>query len=257
MQSNKKTKSALTIAAIAGAILFGGISSIQISATGQFSGPFRNAFADDSNGLIVPMYGWDAGWSELIHAKKENKATKIIAVINPSSGSGTNKDSHWKNVVDDLQDEGIKVVGYVATSYGGRSLDRVKDEIHNYYRWYDLDGIFLDEVSGSEKAYYKSIDRFAEKPHGPQIVILNPGAPVPKSYSSVADIIVAYENSGIPYKVESNGIKESQLAALVHGTEPGKSEFKDLSASVGYLYVSPDWMHVSSLIEHEADWANG
>ncbi|HUG97364.1 MAG TPA: hypothetical protein VMJ94_07465 [Nitrososphaera sp.] len=49
--------------------------------------PEGKAFADDNNGLIVPMYGWDVGWSEIINAKEENKGTEIIAVINPSSGA--------------------------------------------------------------------------------------------------------------------------------------------------------------------------
>jgi hypothetical protein len=28
--------------------------------------PTNQAFADDNNGLIVPMYGWDAGWDDVI-----------------------------------------------------------------------------------------------------------------------------------------------------------------------------------------------
>lgn len=51
------------------------------------------AFADDSNGLTVPMYGWDAGWSKIINAKEENGGNEIMLVIKPSNGAGGGKDS--------------------------------------------------------------------------------------------------------------------------------------------------------------------
>ena len=218
--------------------------------------PAGKAFADDNNGLIVPMYGWDAGWSEIIDAKKENGGTEIIAVINPSNGAGGGKDSHWANVADDLQDAGIKVVGYISTAYAGRDGGDIKNEIDRYYDWYDLDGVFLDEVSPSANDYYEDIGGHAESPDGNQEVILNPGAPVPESYGDIADIIVAYENFGIPSSVESNGIEEGKLAALPYGLEPSEGEFKQLTDSVGYLYVSPEWLNVASSVEKQADWAD-
>jgi hypothetical protein len=218
--------------------------------------PTNQAFADDSNGLIVPMYGWDAGWADVIEAKEENEGTEIIAVINPSSGPGGSEDYHWADVADDLQDAGIEVVGYITTSYAGRSEGEVKDDIDRYYDWYDLDGVFLDEVSPSDHDYYEDLRGHAEDPDGSQTVILNPGAPVPESYEDVADIIVVYENSFIPSEVDSNGISESKLAALPYGNDPSESEFKEFADSVGYVYVSPDWMNAASNIEDQADWAD-
>jgi hypothetical protein len=218
--------------------------------------PAGKAFADGNNGLIVPMYGWDAGWSEIINAKEENKGTEIIAVINPSNGAGGGKDSHWANVADDLQDAGIKVVGYISTAYAGRDGGDIKNEIDRYYDWYDLDGVFLDEVSPSAHGYYEDIGGYAESPDGNQKLILNPGAPVPESYGDIADIIVVYENFGIPSSVESNGIEENKLAALPHGLEPSEGEFKQLTDSVGYLYVAPQWLTVASSVEKQADWAD-
>lgn len=218
--------------------------------------PAGQAFADDNNGLIVPMYGWDAGWSQIINAKEDNESTEIIAIINPSNGAGGSKDSHWANVADDLQDAGIKVVGYVSTAYAGRDGGDIKNEIDSYYDWYDLDGVFLDEVNPSAYDYYDDISGHAESPEGNQKVILNPGAPVPESYGDIADIIVVYENFGVPSSVESNGIGESKLAALPHGLIPSEGEFKQLSDSVGYLYVSPGWLGAASNIEDQADWAD-
>jgi hypothetical protein len=239
MQHNKTT----TAAAIAAAALLAAIFAP------------AGAFADDGNGLVVPMYGWDAGWERVIDAKEENSGTEIIVVINPSGGPGGSSDSHWEGVVDDLQDEDIVVVGYVSTSYAGRSEGDVKDEIDRYQDWYDLDGVFLDEVSPSDLGYYEDIRDYAEG-EGAETVILNPGAPVPESYEDAGDIIVVYENSGIPSSVDSNGISEGKLAALPYGGEPSEGEFDELSDEVGYLYVSPGWMSVSSNVEDQADWAD-
>jgi hypothetical protein len=218
--------------------------------------PADLAFADDGNGMVVPMYGWDAGWDDVINAKEENEGTEIIVVINPSNGPGGSKESHWADVADDLQDAGIEVIGYATTSYAGRSEGEVKDEIDRYYDWYDLDGVFLDEVSTSDHGYYKDLRDYAEDPEGSQTVILNPGAPVPEFYEDAGDIIIVYENSGSPSDVDSNGISESKLGALPYGHEPSESEYKELADSVGYLYVAPGWMQVASNIEDQADWAD-
>jgi len=244
MQSNKK-RTIATAAMIAAALSMTAIVA-----------PTTRAFADDGNGMVVPMYGWDAGWDDIINAKEDNKGTDIIVIINPASGPGGGKDSHWADVTDDLQDAGIKVIGYSATSYAGRSEGEVKGEIDNYYDWYDLDGIFLDEVSPSDQSYYKDLRHYAEKPDGTQTVVLNPGAPVPESYEDAGDIIIAFENSYIPSGVESNGISESKLGALPYGQNPSESEYKELSDDVGYLYIPPDWMHVASNVEDQADWAD-
>jgi spherulation-specific family 4 protein len=243
MQSNKR-RTIATAAMIAVALSI----ATSLALTGQ-------AFADDNNGLVVPIYGWDAGWNELIKAKHENSDTKIITIINPSSGPGS-EDSHWKSVVNDLQDAGIRVVGYVATSYAGRSLDSVKDDADKYFDWYGVNGIFFDEVSPNDVSYYKSLRHHVEGHSGTQDVILNPGAPVPNSYEDAADIIIVHEGSGLPSSVTSNGIAESKLGVLSHGGNPSESEFKDATSDVKYVYGAPDWMHVASNIEDQADWAN-
>jgi hypothetical protein len=56
--------------------------------------PTGLAFADDNNGLVVPMCGWDTGWSDVSNAKHENKRTEIIVIVNPSSGPRGSKVLH-------------------------------------------------------------------------------------------------------------------------------------------------------------------
>jgi hypothetical protein len=212
------------------------------------------AYADDENGLVIPMYGWDSGFDDLVEAKNENPGTEMIVIINPSNGAGGSEESHWSNIVDDLQDEDIGVVGYVSTAYAGRSEGEVKEEIDRYNDWYGLDGIFFDEVSPSAHSYYEDLYDHVSDEVG--IVILNPGAPVPESYEDAADIIIVYENYGVPSGVTSNGISESMLGALPYGVGASEAEYKELSDEVGYLYVSPDWINLAPTIGDQADWAS-
>ena len=158
------------------------------------------------------------------------------------------------DVVDELQDEDVKVVGYVSTAYAGRSQSDIEQEIDNYNAWYGVDGIFFDEVSPSAQSYYEELYDYTKADDG--MVILNPGASVPESYSEAADIIIVYENHGVPSGITSNGITESMLGALPYGLDASESEFSELSDEVGYLYVSPDWMEVASSLGEQADWAD-
>ena len=97
MQSNKRTIAT-------GAMIAATLSMIKTL------GPKGQAFADDNNGLVVSMCGWDTGWSDVSNAKHENKRIEIIVKVNPSSGPRGSKDSHWTDVTHALRDAGIKVV---------------------------------------------------------------------------------------------------------------------------------------------------
>lgn len=231
------------------------LAAIAISSIGGSGLLAANAaYADDGNGLVIPMYGWESGHDEVIDAKNDNPGTEMIVVINPSNGPGESEESHWADVIDDLQGEDIKVVGYVSTAYEGRSISELKEEIDRYNDWYGADGIFFDEVSPSAQSYYEELYDHVDDEVG--MVVLNPGAEVPESYEDVADIIIVYENYGIPSGVTSNGISESKLGALPHGVDASEAAFKELSDEVGYLYVSPDWMSIASTIYDQADWAD-
>lgn len=238
----------------AGALLAALAASSVLAAGGAIGMQSMNAHADDGNGLVIPMYGWAGGHEHVIDAKQDNPGTEMIVVINPSNGPGGNEESHWLDVVGDLQDEDIEVVGYVSTAYAGRSLNDIEQEIDNYNEWYGVDGIFFDEVSPSAQSYYEDLYEHTKAEDG--VVILNPGASVPESYADVADIVIVYENHGIPSGVDSNGISESKLGALPYGFDASEAEYDELSDEVGYLYVSPSWMDVASSVEEQADWAD-
>lgn len=243
-KGNKRLATVLLAAIAAGSIITIGSATLVT----------RAVYADDGNGLVIPMYGWNSGFDDVVEAKNENPGTEMIVIINPSNGPGHSEESHWTDVVNDLQEADIEVVGYVSTAYAGRSEAEVKQEIDRYSEWYGVDGIFFDEVSPSALGYYEDLYDYVDDEVG--TLILNPGAAVPGSYEDAADIIIVYENYGVPSGVTSNGISESMLGALPHGEEASESEYEELSDGVGYLYVSPDWLNLASTIEEQADWAD-
>jgi spherulation-specific family 4 protein len=213
----------------------------------------QQVYALSGHGLIIPVYGYDADWSAIEKAKSDNPGDSILAVISPSDGPGDGQDSHWSNVVNELQDAGVKVLGYIDTHYAGDSKSSVNSQIDDYYNWYGVNGVFLDEVSDNDAGYYKSLYN-----HGGDkgLVVLNPGAPVPHSYSGAADVIIASENTDFPSHVTTNGIASSKLGVLEHGGDPSKSDFARMRDQVGYVYGSPDWTDVASNLSDQADWAS-
>lgn len=212
------------------------------------------AYAQDGKGLIVPLYGWDAGWSQVIQAKQSYPGTQIFAVVNPAAGPGSGPDSHYLSVVNEMKNAGVNVLGYVASSYASADLSTLENQIRAYHDWYGVNGIFIDEVSPSALSYYQTLHDYAHGV-GAQSVVLNPGAPVPASYANAGDIIVAYENGYIPSQVSSNGISPSKLGALIHGVTPSRDQYEGLLNQVGYLYLAPDWSHAAPNIVDQASWA--
>jgi len=67
-------------------------------------------------------------------------------------------------------------VGYVRTTYGKRSIEDVKADIDKYFDWYNINGIFFDEVKADAEFidYYHTASDYV-KNRGENYVVLNPG----------------------------------------------------------------------------------
>jgi hypothetical protein len=116
--------------------------------------PFSSAKAQDGLRFapqvkaLVPAYfypTWWVGspWDDLNQAASQ---IPIEAIMNPASGPGPAQNPDYVQAVTGLQEAGGKVIGYVSTGFGSRSIRDVIDEIRAYLIWYDVDGIFLDEM---------------------------------------------------------------------------------------------------------------
>jgi hypothetical protein len=102
-------------------------------------------------GILAPAYfypsWWDPAtnlWDDLADAASQ---VPLVAIMNPNSGPGTASNADYTREVDALRAAGGRVIGYVHTSYGSRSIDEVLSEVDAYYTCYNLDGIYFDEAA--------------------------------------------------------------------------------------------------------------
>jgi uncharacterized membrane protein YgcG len=157
------------------------------------------AGAAGAQSMAVPAYFYPGSyWTQLDQAG----AGVGLAVMNPNSGPGTAADPNYANAVRSAQASGVRVAGYVYTSYGSRSLAAVESDINAYYSWYpSLNGIFLDEASTScsDEPYYATLNSFIKSKGGTGLTILNPGTQTNQCYEPAADILLTFEGSDTEY----------------------------------------------------------
>ncbi|HEX2407164.1 MAG TPA: spherulation-specific family 4 protein, partial [Nitrososphaeraceae archaeon] len=107
--------------------------------------------AEATTGIMVALY-FDPKftlWDFLIDLKNQYPNVPIIAVINPDNGPGDFKNNTYAIDVLKLQAAGINVIGYTFTNYGQRDVASIFQDISKYTLWYNVDGIFFDEVASS------------------------------------------------------------------------------------------------------------
>ena len=157
---------------------------------------------------IVPAYFYPSGggltgyWADLNAAAAR---IPVTAIMNPGSGPGTFQNSDYVSAVNNLRTAGGKVIAYVSTSYGSRSSTVVKADIDKYVNWYNIDGIFFDEMTNSGTNgtlnYYGDLYDYVKAINPTWEVMGNPGTSTTESYLTrpVADSLLVFENVGANY----------------------------------------------------------
>jgi len=117
-------------------------------------------------------------------------------------------------------------------------------DINTYKSWYNVSGIFFDEMSNvpANAAYYSALSTYA-KSIGFEFTVGNPGGPVPTSYIGSVDCIVAYENQSLPSISSLSSLQTSfsknGLAAISYGVNALSTSYTSSVANyVGYIYVT-------------------
>lgn len=149
--------------------------------------------------ILLPAYFYPSSlWQQA------NKTPGIWMIMNPNSGPGTTANSDYVTSVNQAKSNGARIIGYVATGYGSRSLEVVQAEIEKYYAWYNVDGIFLDEVTTDKDhlVYYQALANFI-RTHTNKLVVLNPGTVPAEEYVALADSTVVFEGSARNYNLFS------------------------------------------------------
>jgi hypothetical protein len=157
-----------------------------------------------SSTALVPAYFYPSGvgldeWNRLA---RDAGLINIEAILNPASGPGTTQDPNYVAVVDNLRAAGGSVFGYVSTKYGDREIADVTKDINSYISFYNINGIFIDQMDNSENRvpYYKEIYRLIKGLHSDFKVIGNAGMPYTlEAYLSAADTLVIFEGPSVFY----------------------------------------------------------
>jgi hypothetical protein len=179
-------------------------------------------------------------------ALAQGPARPRMVVVNPDSGPGAQEGRDYGEAVRTLQASGIRVLGYVPTTYGGRPRAAVLADIRRYLEWYRVDGIFFDETSSDAALlpYYRDLSRQARGDAG-RVVVLNPGVPPAPGYFDVADVVVTFEGTYDGYADAMSATPQwlrelgpDRVAHLVHGATRAEALDAVAGAAAGYVYVT-------------------
>jgi len=195
--------------------------------------------------IIIPLYTYPGvDWNAIVAAKEANPAVGMVAIINPDNGPGQGRDQNYVNGVNELVAAGVVVIGYDHTSFAARSLSAVEADMNSYKAWYNVSGFFFDEMSnvqGNEN-YYSTLNQYAQS-LGMPFTVGNPGTSVPAGYIGTLDVIVTYENQGVPNSTSlasmTAGLPKDDFAVIAYGVNSfNATAVGDVLNYASYVYVT-------------------
>ena len=207
--------------------------------------------------ILLPLYAYPEWWDAPAYRWDEVAAqganAPITAILNPDNGPGIGfPNSDYVVGMADLAGGGVRMIGYVYTSYGARPLTNVFADIDAYAASTNITGIFVDECASGTNllAYYTQVYAHVRGTPGLDLVVVNPGTHIAEAYLSApaADVAVIFENeSGWTNYVADGyvaGLPPSRFAALPFAVPDaaGMESAVDLAVqrNVGWIYVTDD-----------------
>lgn len=161
--------------------------------------------------IIVPAYFYPSWmpslneWHQLTWAAQQG--ADVTAIMNPGNGPGLAPNSDYIASVDEFRAAGGKVIGYVYTCYGinlctpevppTRSTAEVLADAQKYADWYQVDGVFLDEMATQPGAlpFYQGVSSALRAAHPGWQIVGNPGVTPTAGYAALADALMSFEGS--------------------------------------------------------------
>jgi hypothetical protein len=200
-------------------------------------------------GTIVPLYTYptDPSWTAIAAAKRNHPSVEVIAIANPNSGPGAAQDANYTNGILALQAAGIKVIGYVHSSYGSRPAADVQADMDLWKQFYpSVSGIMIDEMGGTagQESYYALLTAHA-RAHGFSMTVGNPGQDIGNSFVGTVDTVFIYENSGLPQLTslanEHAGLAPSNFALIPYNVAAlDKTYVQSAGQAFRYIYLTND-----------------
>lgn len=189
--------------------------------------PLLTPYLQKSNlKAIIPLYLFPGThpqvWQRVLDYKAVNKNIDMVVIANPDNGDFTKVSHSYLKIIKDMNSTGIRVLGYIHTSYGKRDINDVEANIDSWTQFYKdagVSGIFFDEApSKNEKNYinyYKELYSYA-KAKGYSFIVLNAGTNVDNTYidNNVADMIISYEKPAQQLFTDKHWTKEGKYTSL-------------------------------------------
>ena len=208
-----------------------------------------------TTGILLAFYMYPQVWilgntyEQLANIARAHPSVGITAIINPDSGPGTAQNIDYIQGISILKNAGIRVIGYVYTSYASRPIADVEADIDRYVSFYgsSISGILFDEMSytGGNENYYKTLSNYA-KSKGLTFTAGNPGTDTLPSYIGTVDTLNIYEGSGVPSLGYLSGgwhsnYSKQNFSFVAYGV-PNLNQTYITSAAkyVGYMYITND-----------------
>lgn len=134
--------------------------------------------------IAVPSYFWPgADWDRMIAAKP------ALVVINPDSGPGDSVSLDYREAVKQCAAAKVPVLGYIATTWGGKSIADVKAERFAYKTFYRVKNFFYDEGPTQPQQLQYCRRLIPEKAK----VTFNPGTFPDSAFAKLKATLMVYE----------------------------------------------------------------
>ncbi len=200
---------------------------------------------------LIPAYFAPEGSPDPWHAMCEDAPAGSTVILNPENGPVRKEAGVYAEPMRFCEEHGQRVIGYVYTKYGRRSLKTVQKAIANYYSWYPaVEGIFLDEMaevpSTKAETYYRQLAAYVHEKDG--FVVGNPGDTATTSWQlGSVDQVVTFEGSAAGYATYSPApwvlaAQAKQIADIIFAApETSQMEADCMKAgqeNAGSIYVS-------------------
>jgi len=212
--------------------------------------------------ILVPAYFYPSAgspWDAMAAGAQAYPSVSVTAILNPNNGVFTRANPEFTAAARSFVQSGGKLLGYVYTSYGSRSIIKVKGNIDKYLSLYGtgvVSGFFIDEMSSApgRLAYYRQLFDYIKSKGATLRVVGNPGTVPDAAYAAVADTLVTFENrqaSFADYDPRATGgwlyqLANSRQNALVHDAANCAAMQASVRAAAtarmnsGVIYVTDD-----------------
>lgn len=155
------------------------------------------ASSTSPTGIVIPLYVDPNGqWDAVIAQKKAHPNVPIVVIADvTNNGVGNRKLAAYATYIAKEQAAGVTVIGYVATFYGGRNPGDIEATMLRWYKFYHVNGVFLDEMKPNDRGLYTTVTAYAHA-HSLPLVMGNPGQNAPGNAGP--DVINFWEQQGYP-----------------------------------------------------------